>query len=84
MNTATFLKTLTDMRGDARLYRMDPPFQNNEYVVVSAVNTYSGPETFIFASDKNGRIDEWGELDGSIAGELDHAQALRNAGYAIA
>ena len=84
MNTATFIKNLTDMRGDARLYRMDPPYQNNEYVVVSAVNTYSGPETFIFASNENGHIEDYLELPASIVGDLNHTRVLINAGYTIA
>ena len=84
MNTATFIKNLTDMRGDARLYRMDPPYQNNEYVVVSAVNTYSGPETFMFASNENGHIEDYLELPASIVGELNHTRVLTNAGYTIA
>jgi hypothetical protein len=56
--------------------------EGNEFVIVSA--TYvapTGPETYIFASDKKGNITDWGELDGSFRGDLDHAEALRLAGY---
>lgn len=55
-----------------------------EYVVVSASNVpFSGPETYIFAADEDGKIVRWTELDGSFRGELDHEKALRGAGYEV-
>ena len=86
-------------RGEQRLYRLDPPLteeawawlssegeaaQHHEYVVVSAVVAYmSGPETYIFPADSNGKITSYSELDGSFRGDLDHVQALTNAGYTV-
>lgn len=68
----------------ASLYQLDPPLEGHEFVVVSAVNVpSSGPETYIFGADKEGRIVDWSELDGSFRGGLDHVAALENAGYEI-
>lgn len=82
------------MRGDARLYKLMPPLvtakyddvvETYEFVVVSAADVpYSGPETYIFPADEQGHVTDWLELDGSFRGSLDHAEALRNAGYEIA
>lgn len=97
MKMATFIREL-DWKSDARLYRCDPFFKDeeydhdkeeyvdveHEYVIVSAVNTmFSGPETYIFPAVKDGRAKDMLELNGSFTGSLDHAQALRNAGYEI-
>lgn len=55
-----------------------------EYVWVSAANVmYSGPETYIFACDHEGRVTNWGELPGSFKGDLDHERALTGAGYTV-
>lgn len=92
VNTATLIKEgLPDFTGQANLYRLDPPIAADdsekgpwEYVVTSAVVApYTGPETYIFASDENGEVVDWGELNGSYRGALDHEQALRNAGYEV-
>lgn len=93
MKTATRLpdtKALKGATGDMRLYRLDPPMEDEytegpvEYVVVSAtVAMSSGPETYIFPADAEGEITDWGELSGSYKGSLDHAQALANAGYEV-
>lgn len=90
MSTAHLIKSnLPRYDGDAALYRVDPPMADDdgttEYVVVSAANVPpSGPETYIFAADEDGEVTSWGELYGSFRGGLDHAEALRGAGYEIA
>jgi hypothetical protein len=57
----------------------------SEFVIVSAtVVPYSGPETYIFPGSPEGEVTDWGELPGSFRGALDHAAALRGAGYDIA
>lgn len=57
------------------------------YVVVSAVTTWQcdgmGPETYIFAASEDGTVINWTELEGSQKGTLDHATALRDAGYEV-
>ena len=87
---------LPNFTGDARLYRVEPPIsldnewdedasdETSEYVVVSAVVAmFSGPETYIFPADADGRVTDWGELRGSFRGALDHEAALLRAGYEI-
>lgn len=67
-----------------QLYRLDPPLEGHEYVVVSAATVLGEPETYIFAADPDGTITDWVELDGSFKGALDHEAALRGAGYEVA
>lgn len=96
---ATYIKDQNDFQGDARLYRVDPPMKGERfdddtdkyetathvYVIVSAVVAFGqGPETYIFPADAEGKVTNWGELDGSFKGGLDHARALQYAGYTIA
>lgn len=84
MNTATFIRTLDGWKGDARLFKVDPPLDSAAYVVVSAVTVpFTGPETFIFAADAEGEVTSFSELPGSFSGDLDHARALQDAGYSI-
>jgi hypothetical protein len=93
MNTATLVRTGL-LKGNANLYRVDPPVTyedydkdaaaTTEYVIVSAaVVPYSGPETYIFPANASGEVTDWGELDGSYKGGLDHDEALRGAGYEV-
>lgn len=95
MKTATFLRKLDGFRGDARLYILSEPIayevydedtdeyipQESDYVVVSAIITFSGSETYIFPANEDGEVVKWGELDGSFRGGLDHKKALARAGY---
>ena len=81
---ATFIKELEGFNGEAKMYRLDPQLEGHELVAVSAVIAmFSGPETYIFPCDENGVVTDWGELNGSFRGALDHEQALTNAGYEI-
>lgn len=97
MNTAFDLGPVNrEAPSDQRCYRLEPPMAYQDwtksgasrfarYVVVSAVSVpFSGPETYIFRSDRHGNVTRWNELPGSFRGSLDHAQALAYAGYAIA
>ena len=92
MNQAVFVKNLEGFTGDAKLYKMLPPLvatdydgktvETHEFVIVSAtVAMFSGPETYIFPATEYGECKSYGELDGSYRGGLDHAEALRCAGY---
>jgi hypothetical protein len=93
--TARFIRDV-GWKGDARLYRVDPPMlthswgdedaspTEHEHVIVSAVVAmYSGPETYIFPATAEGEAVDMLEMDGSFRGALDHEQALRNAGYEV-
>ena len=76
--TAELIKHLNDRQ---RLYRLSEPLEGHEYVVVSAAVDMFGPETYIFPSNANGNVTDYLELDGSFKGAIDHAKALRRAGY---
>ena len=57
------------------------------YVIVSATTVpMFGPETYIFPAEKQGdvfEVGDWCVLDGSFRGEINHEQALANAGYTV-
>ena len=91
-NQAVFVKNIEGWTGDAKLYKMQPPLvkidydgktvETHEFVIVSAtVAMFSGPETYIFPATEDGEAKNYGELEGSYRGGLDHAEALRGAGY---
>ena len=42
MNTATKVKNLRRWSGEATVYRLDPPYRGEEYVVVSSVHLQIG------------------------------------------
>ena len=48
---------------------------NGNYYVVSHSTLMSEPETFIFESDSNGTITNWGEVGGRKFAELDEVLA---------
>lgn len=94
-NIATFIKPTGWGIGDMRLYRLNPAHVETDYdgtersiewVVVSAVNVpSSGPETYIFESTPDGSdVVDWGELEGSYRGGMDHEAALAGMGYEVA
>lgn len=97
MGKATFVRQLgpsANFRGDARLFKLDPPLPYKEwmsepkqrlaeYVIVSAVEVGGEPETYIFPADTEGQVLDWAELAGSFQGDLDHTRALKGAGYDI-
>lgn len=66
-----------------KLYRLEPPANRDvQYVVVSGADVpFSGPETYIFRSDEDGKITDWLEMRGSFRGDIDHARALSGLGY---
>lgn len=99
MKTATLIKVPDGFSGDARLYKLSEPVEYDEhwdedglqparktnYVIVSAAQVmFSGPETYIFPADEEGEVLNWGELNGSFKGGLDHEEALNRAGYKLA
>lgn len=90
MKTARKIKDLAGFTGAAALYELSDFIEVEgtdeifSHVVVSAtVAPYTGPETYIFPANADGKVEDWGELPGSYRGGLDHEQALRNAGYEI-
>ncbi len=93
VNTATFIKSMNGFNGDARLYKVAPPMsidslfdeddKTTDHIIVSAVYVLGVPETYIFASNSDGEISNWGELSGSFKGDIDHNEALNRAGYEV-
>ena len=54
------------------------------YVVISAANVpYSGIETFMFPSDKDGNILDWGEMSASEKGTLSHQDIIDNTSWEL-
>lgn len=81
---AVFIKSLP-WRGDARLFKVEPPYGGHSYIVVSAALVlFSGPETYIFPADVNGEVTDWCEMDGSRKGSHSHLSVLEDIGYSIA
>ena len=95
MTTATYIKRLDGWTGDARLYRLSQPARygwsdedpgerdHTQYIIVSAVSGFGGPETYIFPADLEGNVVNWGEMKGSFQGACDHALAIANAGLLL-
>jgi hypothetical protein len=96
--TATPIRRLSGWQGKATLYKLSEQLEGNTHVIVSAVDlssrymrhpddttpNYMLIETDIFAATEDGEVADWMELPGSQKGTLDHAEALRGAGYEVA
>jgi len=82
MKTYKKIKDLSGFTGSAALFELSEPLDGYKFVVASAANAmFSGPETYLFGANKNGVVQDWGELAGSSRGIYDHEAALSNAGY---
>lgn len=97
--TAMFLRDVSEnFKGTARLYRVKPKAvwyewpedsdkrvrRTTRFIVTAATEVpYSGPETYIFPADRSGKVKDWGELEGSYKGGLDHDEAIQRAGYTL-
>jgi hypothetical protein len=91
------MRRLTEFRGDARLYRVEPPMVSVEYnaasndfeptdqflVILSAVTVLGEPETYIFPANEAGEVVSWTEMPGSQKGTLSHDQVLVSLGYTV-
>lgn len=87
--TATFVRRV-DWPGDARLYRLDPPLDQvfgrpvTHVIVTARVAPFKqAPETCAFAADELGIVRHWADLQEFWRGDLDHAAALAQGGYAV-
>ena len=83
METATKVRDLDNFTGMAALYKLSKPLEGYDYVVVSATRVYVQVETYIFPSNENGEVVDWGELPGSMREVYNHVMALNNAGYEV-
>jgi hypothetical protein len=79
-----FVTKIKDVNGRQVLWKAEPPLEGHEYIITSESNVmFTGAETYIFASDKDGNITDWCELPGSYRGELNHKKCFSNIGYNI-
>lgn len=78
--------------GPCAAYRLEPPLINidwddseesHEYIFVSQAAPLFMWETYIFAADENGEVNNWGELDGSRKGYITPDDLLRELGYEV-
>ena len=85
MKTARLIKKIDGWAGDARLYELSEPLERHSLIVVSAAYAmFSGPETYIFAaSNIDGEVKDFRELEGSQRGMISHEKALATAGYTV-
>lgn len=83
MKTATFIKQMEGWNGDAKLYRMDPPYDSHTHVVVSAVENEYVHETYIFPCNAEGKDVDYMELEGSTRNTTSHSYVLTIIGYDI-
>lgn len=66
------------------LWEVLPRIDGNKYVITStSSNMITGLETYMFAADEEGNIIDWGELEGSYRGSLDHKKCFQNIGYSV-
>ena len=78
---AKFIKKLENgVRASQNLYKMNPPYQGNKYVILSK-STYMGGETYIFPSNEEGQILDWLELQGSMRGNWSDSEILEGINY---
>jgi hypothetical protein len=85
-----------NFRGKAWVYKVNPAvkydydydkeeyIKETSYIVASAATVpLSGTETYLFPCDKDGKVLNWGELEGSSKGIYDCDAAIENAGYNV-
>jgi hypothetical protein len=84
---ATPIREIEGYKGQAILYKMDPPVQHGddsyEYVIASSAPRmmWTKPETLIFPSNAEGEINGYHSLGGGSY--LNQPQALDTIGYEI-
>ena len=76
--TAKRITSLGDFT-NAALFQLS---DTGQYVIVSAVYAYSGPETLVFPATADGEVANWCEIGGG-RGYEDHAIALEGMGYEV-
>ena len=96
MGTATKVRDITDMRGEASLYRLDPPLEDGTTLVIASAvdltsavhaldsafgNSYRRSETMVFPASDGGGVSDWGELE--MVPWKSHSDALKALGYEV-
>ena len=85
---AEFIKNIKHENGlgtlvNQKLFKLNTPLDGYTFVVTSGAYVFGIPETYIFGTDENGKIANWGELTGSFRGSINHSKAIKDAGYKI-
>ncbi len=93
MIKATFMKKVPTTKGSANLYRLSQPVEfgwdddgglpKTRYIIISALVTANGQETYIFPASRFGDMLDTVEMKGSYRGGLSHKQAILNAGWEL-
>lgn len=84
MMTNRIARKIKDINPRQILWEVLPRIDGHKYVITSASNIeFTGPETYMFASDEKGNIVDWCELPGSYRGELDHKKCFEYINYKI-
>ena len=73
---AELVRDLDDFQGTAKLWRITGGKRARHVITSAASNMITGPETYVFASNKKGVVTGWSELRGSFRGGLDHMKAI--------
>lgn len=81
--TATAIMRAVNMRGDAILFEVSPPYYSNKYIISSAIDNEFGMETYLFAADEHGKVVNWTELPGSTRWVYDPYRPLADEGYTV-
>ena len=81
MKQAVYIGRGGPFRGNAVIYRLNPPYKTYEYVVVSTVQDSWVDETMLFGCDAFGNPDDWDSL-AEIAPAGTPVECLARIGYA--
>ena len=74
MRKVTLVKVLNERQS---LYKCEPPYCGNTYVIISICLDFVGAETYAFPSNEHGKVTDWCELDCSTKGIKDHAPVIK-------
>jgi hypothetical protein len=89
MTTVTARQTRWGLlRGDAILWELSEPVPDGDggttsHVITSRIAFGETRETYIFPADEGGNVTSWGEMSGSLRGEWEHEDAIREAGWRV-
>ena len=84
MNTNRIARKIKNVNSHQILWEVLPRINGHKYVITSATQVeFTGPETYMFAADENGKITDWCELPASYRGELNHKKCFENINYQI-
>jgi hypothetical protein len=84
MKMSKFANKIKTLSNNKILWEVFPRIDGHKYVITSSSDVlFSGPETYVFASNEKGEIIDWGELPGSYRGDLVHEKCFEQIGYKV-